>query len=132
QGVTDRLRGGPAVTDDRHSTHSEQRCTPVLGVIEHPEDALELVAAAAHLLELLAQRADDEAGHGFVELEQDVPDEAVAHHHVTGAANDVATLDVPDKLQAFLALQELVGLQRQLVALPGLLTDVEQPYPRPL
>ncbi len=71
----------------------------------------------------------DEFGHGLVELEQHVADEAVADQHVAGAADDVPALHVADEVQPG-PLEQPVGLDGQLVALPRLLTDVEQPDPR--
>src|SRR5215211_3376842 len=62
-------------------------------------------------------------------LEYDVTREAVRYEHVSHPATYVATLHVPHKADPRL-VHETVGLFDEVVALPRLLADVDEPDPR--
>ena len=78
----------------------------------------------------LGQRLDH-VHQALADLERDVAGEPVAHDHVGHAGIDVARFDVADEVDRR-ALQQLMRLARQLVALGLLFADRQQPDTRPL
>src|SRR6266550_2765686 len=79
---------------------------------------------------MLAQNANDQRRDGFVELEHDVTDEAVADHYIERAAiaragGEIPSFQIPMKVEPRL-LEEHVRLLYHRVSFFRLLTDREQ------
>ena len=105
-GVLDAAVVAGAVADDADARHAQQRCAAVFVVVvlgQHSAGRPCLIAppwsgdGGGHLAE---HRLDHALGHAFDELEHHVADEAVADHHVAGAAEQVAPLDVADEVDS--------------------------------
>ena len=82
--------------------------------------------AAAAPGQFLFDHIQQHAAHGFQELQQHVAGEAVAHHHVELAREDVAPFAVAGEGEALLCCQQGVGAQAELVALALLFADIHQ------
>ncbi len=128
-GVLDRPRLALAVRDDAHALDAEEGRAAVLGVVELAERGGERLALG---VEGAREHPHERGGERLVELEQHVPDEAVADDHVdrpavARAAGDVAPLDVAEEADVGLAEEELVRLLDGGVPLLGLLADGQQP-----
>ncbi len=125
------------MTDDDGPVDAEQRSAAVLGIIYPPLQAMERglhqprpeggSAVGAHLA---ADLAGQEIGERLPELEQHVTGEAVGDDHVHRPSQDVSALHVSHEVESALR-EELVGRDRQIVALPRLLADREEPDPGP-
>ena len=76
-----------------------------------------------------ADHAEDLPRHPLGRLEHDVAREAVRYEHVSHPARDVATFHVPHEPDPRL-IHKTVGLLGEVVALPRLLADVDEPDPR--
>src|SRR5213596_2489260 len=76
--------------------------------------------------DLVADALEDRRDRAFEELEADVAGEPVADDDVAGSAEDVPALHIAAEVEVALREQG-VRLERELVALLGLLADREQP-----
>ena len=92
------------MTEDRHAGHPEQRSPAVFGVIEEAQDSIDLRLL---LYARLAENADHEASHGFIELEKCVPDKTRADEDVARPGDDLVSLDVSDKVDLSVCARSL-------------------------
>ena len=115
------------MADDGDPVHSEERRAPVFGVVEYAQHFLEFHPRALPF-GFAGEQLDREGRHGLVELEEDVADEAVADEYVAYAPDDLAALDVAHEVEVAL-LEEGERLERELVSLGRLLSDIEKPDP---
>ena len=85
--------------------------------------------------ELLTHELHDHLRQPFAGLEGDVADEAIAHHDVGRALEDVVALDVADEVEVARGsgrAQQLAGALDLVAALDRLFADVEQAHRRAL
>jgi hypothetical protein len=137
-GVLDHPRPRASVRDDAHTLHAEQRraaiplvVEPGAGSVETGPEGQQRQRRDRSLLEVLAQRAEDEAGDALEELDDNVADEAIADDDVGPVSDHVVRLDVADEMQVR-GGQLGVRLAGLLVPLVDLLADVQQADPRVL
>src|SRR5262245_16535724 len=132
-------RAARAVADEADAVDAEQRrgavLLPVDARAQPPERALHEQRAEHRervLLHLVAHGAAEERGRALGGLEQHVAGEAVRHHDVARALEQVAALDRADEVQVPRRLDERQRLLHELVPLALLLADREQPDARVL
>src|SRR5437868_12032622 len=129
--------GGPrrvAVRDDGQAAEAEQvRAAVRVGVEALPQpsgsgtDEEPADGAARIGGDLLAECVEQRGDRPLEELERDVPGEAVGDDDVGRAAEDVAALAVATEVEVARG-EELMRLERELVALLRLLADGEQAH----
>ena len=120
------------MADDRDAPHAQQWATAVCRRIEKVPERLQL-ARFKQGGTLSPDELGDQSTHRLVELQHDIPHEAVAHDDVNLPVagmrhHDVAALDVADVPDARLALEQHVRLANHRPALFVLFADVEQPH----
>ena len=77
--------------------------------------------------DLLEQQLLDRIGHSFGDLQRDVPNETIAHHHIRAPAVHIAALDITDEVEERTGFQELERLLRHLIPFAIFFSDTQQP-----
>ena len=92
---------------DAHAAHAQQRGAAEALVVEAPPDPIkprpqreQCERCYRSLVEVLANRAKDVGRQSLEELEDDIPHEAIAHHHIRAVRDQLVALDVADEVQA--------------------------------
>src|SRR5690606_9448977 len=102
--VLDGIGARGTMADDGDTAHTEEWGPAVFGIVQGAEHGPDIVVLE-ECRRIAPEHPDDEARHRLIELEHDVPDEAVAYHDIHGAVlfmagQDVAALDVSDEVDS--------------------------------
>ncbi len=121
--------------DETASRDSEKRHRTVFGIVRPALEAQERRARepaaeprTQRSPELFAHHGDDQLGHRFGGLQQDVAHESIADHDVRLAVEDVAPFDVADEIETG-RLEGTKDLARQTGALGLFLADRQEADP---
>src|SRR5947207_5165381 len=133
--IRDRRPRGVAVRDHREPAQAEQVGAAVrVGIEAMAEPARRRADQQAAQLarrrrrDLCAEGVEDRADRPLEELQRDVAGEAVGHDDVGSAGEQVAPLAVSLEIEVARG-EQLVRLERELVALLGLFPDREEAHP---
>src|SRR5690625_2926808 len=114
------------MADDRDPIDPEEWCPPILSVVQGSDDPIE-IDLGARPQDLSPDQSRDEFGDRLIELEEDIPDEAIHDDDITRSREDVPALDIPYEVERT-SIEEVICRDRQLVTLPWLFTNIEEPY----
>src|SRR5436190_12675668 len=131
-GILNRIRIRPAMTDNGNSLDAKQRSAAEFGIIQTPlerakrvlrENSADLCRKSA--VQFLAEHFDERFEQSFAEFQRDVSRETIADNHVDITFEDVSTFDVANEIDGSKP-QGFECFLRQLVPFRVFFTDGEQ------
>src|SRR6267143_5604823 len=132
-GILDRLGRRTSMADHGNAVNAQERRPTEFRVIDSLLQAKqrrgnERIGQAAEegSGDFLEQQLLDRIGHSLGNLQRDVPDEAIAHHHISAPAVHITALDIADEVERT-GFEELERLLRDLLPFAVFFSDTQQP-----